>query len=318
MVMGEQPYGAGEQMRREGREPGGGGSGAFPGPPGGSVGERLRSLRESRGYSLRQLAERSRLSAGYLSEVENGHKIPSLRTLRRLAAALEADIGRIMPDPETGAPWPAPAPGARLGTVPGAAPAPAAPSGSAVPLGERLRLIREHRGLSLEQAARAAGVSAPFLSRVETGKASPGPAVLRRLAQALQVSIPVLLRRDLSGLGSKIRTLRQSLGLSREELGRRAGLSSGFLARLEADQSQASLETLERLAAVLGVSTCYLVLEDPGLEQMLAAMSPEVRQLLLDPNVQAVLRQICDMDEAQVRLVLQFTRLLKESGLRGR
>jgi XRE family transcriptional regulator, regulator of sulfur utilization len=49
----------------------------------------LRQLREERGWSQEQLAERADLNRSYLGEVERGHAIPSLVTVSKLAGALE-------------------------------------------------------------------------------------------------------------------------------------------------------------------------------------------------------------------------------------
>jgi transcriptional regulator with XRE-family HTH domain len=52
------------------------------------VGERLRSLRESKNLSQGDMEERTGLLRCYTSRVENGHTVPSVETLQKYAAAL--------------------------------------------------------------------------------------------------------------------------------------------------------------------------------------------------------------------------------------
>ena len=55
-----------------------------------------------------------------------------------------------------------------------------------------LRVWREHRGFGLNALARAAGVSAPYLSEIEKG-AKPGSAtVLKKLARTLEIDMDEL------------------------------------------------------------------------------------------------------------------------------
>ena len=49
----------------------------------------LRQLREERGWSQEQLAERADLNRSYLGEVERGRATPSIITVAKLANALE-------------------------------------------------------------------------------------------------------------------------------------------------------------------------------------------------------------------------------------
>lgn len=51
-----------------------------------------------------------------------------------------------------------------------------------------LKVWRKHRGMTLDQLARAAGTGHTILSRIENGKLQGRPAVWRRLAEALGVS----------------------------------------------------------------------------------------------------------------------------------
>lgn len=57
-----------------------------------NVGQRLRELRRERGFSIRELAERSSLAINTLSLIENNKTSPSVSTLQLLAAALGITI----------------------------------------------------------------------------------------------------------------------------------------------------------------------------------------------------------------------------------
>jgi transcriptional regulator with XRE-family HTH domain/quercetin dioxygenase-like cupin family protein len=59
-------------------------------------------------------------------------------------------------------------------------------------VGARLRQARQEAGLSLRGVARQLGVSASFVSQLETGKSQPSVATLYSLAQLLNVSIDEL------------------------------------------------------------------------------------------------------------------------------
>jgi transcriptional regulator with XRE-family HTH domain len=56
---------------------------------------------------------------------------------------------------------------------------------AALELGQRIRDVRQKKGMTLREAAVAAGVSESFLSQVERGLANPSVASLRRIADAM-------------------------------------------------------------------------------------------------------------------------------------
>lgn len=60
------------------------------------VGARIRSLREADGLSLRDLAERSGVSAPMLSQVERGETSPTLTIAARIAAGLELSLSQLL------------------------------------------------------------------------------------------------------------------------------------------------------------------------------------------------------------------------------
>ena len=62
----------------------------------GAVGARVRALRESMGLSLRDLAERSGVSAPMLSQVERGETSPTLAVAGRIAAGLDLTLSQLL------------------------------------------------------------------------------------------------------------------------------------------------------------------------------------------------------------------------------
>ena len=66
----------------------------------------------------------------------------------------------------------------------------------AATMGQRLRELRESAGLSLREVARAAKISAPFLSDVELGRRFPTNDTLALIAQKLRASADDLNKHD--------------------------------------------------------------------------------------------------------------------------
>ncbi len=56
------------------------------------IGNRIRALRDAKNLSQADIERRSGLVRPYLSRIENGHTIPSLATLEKLARALEVPL----------------------------------------------------------------------------------------------------------------------------------------------------------------------------------------------------------------------------------
>src|SRR5918911_28266 len=61
-----------------------------------SVGPRVKALREAMGLSLRDLAERTGVSAPMLSQVERGDTSPTLTVAGRIAGGLELSLSQLL------------------------------------------------------------------------------------------------------------------------------------------------------------------------------------------------------------------------------
>ncbi len=62
----------------------------------GAVGVRVKALRDSMGLSLRELAERSGVSAPMLSQVERGETSPTLSVAGRIATGLDLTLSQLL------------------------------------------------------------------------------------------------------------------------------------------------------------------------------------------------------------------------------
>src|SRR5450759_4017141 len=75
------------------------------------ISDRLRQLWEEKKLSQGDIEKRTGLLRGYISRVENGHTVPAIETLEKLARALEVPLYQLFYDgeeppklPEDGAP----------------------------------------------------------------------------------------------------------------------------------------------------------------------------------------------------------------------
>jgi transcriptional regulator with XRE-family HTH domain len=59
------------------------------------IGDRLREIRESKNLSQGAIQERTGLLRSYISRVENGHTVPAIETLEKIAHALEIHLYQV-------------------------------------------------------------------------------------------------------------------------------------------------------------------------------------------------------------------------------
>ena len=64
------------------------------------IGDRLKELRESKELSQGDIEKRTGLLRCYISRVENGHTVPAIETLEKMARALEIPMYRLFYDGE--------------------------------------------------------------------------------------------------------------------------------------------------------------------------------------------------------------------------
>lgn len=250
-------------------------------------GEQIRAFREERGYTLQELAKRANLSLSYLSEIERGSKRPSLKTIDKLAAALNVAKTQLIEGDLTD---------------------------TGLSLGDKIRMLRTEKKMSLQELAQKAGISLSYLSEIERGTVYPALGTLKRLAESLNVPPSAIMTQE-GTLGQKLKALREEYGLTQAELASMAGVTAGLIGQIEQGKVQPSLKTLEKLADAMGVTPCYFITEQGSLDQMLNMMNPELRELLMHPSVQSVLSLICNLNEKELQFILNFIKLFKKSEL---
>lgn len=110
---------------------------------------------------------------------------------------------------------------------------------NAATMGKRLRELRERAGLSLREVAKAAKISAPFLSDVELGRRFPANETLVLIAQKLRASADDLKKHDHRSALADLKRLAEG------------SPSLGAALRALVDQVQAGDLTPDQLAAKL-------------------------------------------------------------------
>lgn len=136
-------------------------------------------------------------------------------------------------------------------------------------LGQRLRTLRSARGITLEETAARAGMSARQVQRVEAGAVDPRLSALMGLAAALEVSFAALLlesdgptppdtKRARKPLGRQLRALREARGLTLSDLAAQSGLTARYLQRVEHNRQSPTARVLLKLAAALSVRVSAL------------------------------------------------------------
>lgn len=106
-------------------------------------------------------------------------------------------------------------------------------------MGQRLRELRERAGLSLREVAKAAKVSAPFLSDVELGRRFPTNETLALIAQKLGASAVDLKKHDHRSALADLKRLAEG------------NPSLGAAVRALVDEVQSGNLTPDELAAML-------------------------------------------------------------------
>lgn len=251
-----------------------------------TLGKRIREFRKERGLTLKELANKIGISYSFLSAIERNIKKPSLTTIKQIADTLNIPITYLFSNESDGK-----------------------------QVGDKLKLIREGRSLSIEELAELTNISQEKLIKIENNEIQPDLDIIEILANTLDVTVRYFLEKSTTELkvGERIKKVREVRGMTVAELADKSNVSPGLISQIENQQTLPSVDSLENVAEALGTSVCYFLLEQEDIEDLLASLSPEVRQLLGDPRVQGILRAVRDFDKGELKYILNHIQFFRRN-----
>ncbi len=200
------------------------------------LGNKLRTVRTNRDLTLDEVSSRLGVTPSYLSEIERGNKVPSLRVLCDLSTDLDLPRGFFRDVLEE-------------------------PGDEVMSFGEMLKSRREEMDMTREELARAIGWPRTYLETVESGNKKVPEKFIRDLGKALQFPSVFFELSASEEIGKKVKFFRSNTGLTQKELAEKSGLSTSLVSKIERERVQPSLQTLVKLSEALGVSPCCFVLQ---------------------------------------------------------
>ena len=192
---------------------------------------KLRAAARRRGLTMKELADKMGVSAGYLSQIANGRR-PWTPKMREKAAAVLGEV------PGQGIVY-------RQGGV---------VTGESSFIRERARVM----GMTMQDLADRVGVSYGYMSQVARGHSNMGVKVEARVESALQAPAKVAPAQCanrqgcvVSGESSYIRERARELGMSLRDLADRVGVSYSYMSQVARGHSNMGVKVEARVESAL-------------------------------------------------------------------
>ena len=251
-----------------------------------TLGHKIRTLRKERGFTLAKLAEKIKVSIAFLSNVERDLKKPSISTLKHISQALNTSVSYLLEIPAKNA------------------------------SGKKLKFLREARGLTIDDLSEISELPPGEIMAFEDGLAQPEPDALEKLAAALNYSVRYFMENagSSTSIGTRLKSLRTQQNITIKTLAEKTGLSPGLICQIENDKTIPLLDTLEKIARCLRTDSSYFLLDQEEIETLICSLNPNVRQMLIDPRMQAVLRAIRDFNRDELRYLMDHIFDYKKRG----
>lgn len=248
--------------------------------------EQIKKIVRNNSIKLEELSDKTGLPLAHLRKIVDGEVAPSSSTLACLLTALDLKNEDTTIE--------------EIGLY-------------ANGIGDRIRALREDKGFNQEDLSHTLEISVTYLSEIERGTKVPSLQTLQLISNYFMIPISLLIgtKSKISATAKKIKKARELKDYSQKNLAQKSGLSTGMIAQLESGKVQPSLKTVEKLSQALGVSVCYLILEEEDVKGIVGGVNSELRDLLYDPKVQMIIGSICTLKDEELKLILNFIDMVK-------
>ena len=120
----------------------------------------------------------------------------------------------------------------------------------------RLKELRQSKGLSQSELAQKVGISEQSVSFYENNRRKPKIETWNKLADFFNVSVPFL--QGLTEPKNRLKELRQKKNLTLKRLGKHVGMLDSTLSQYETGKREPGQEVWQKLAYYFGVSVSYI------------------------------------------------------------
>ena len=124
---------------------------------------------------------------------------------------------------------------------------------------EQLKQIRAKKNLSLEQLSTACKLPESYLRELEEGKTELTKKALSSLLSVLSAEDGIDLDISVSGLGDRIRAMREEKNQTLESFSKALGLSTTYISEIERGERAPSVQTLQKISSFFDVPVSLFI-----------------------------------------------------------
>lgn len=132
-------------------------------------------------------------------------------------------------------------------------------------LGQKIRDFRIERGITLTRLAGKLDISPSYLSAIERNLRRPSIQMLKKIGDQLNIPVNYLVGSEEDVLtGKKLKYMRESRSLSREDLSEICDIPVRMLEKIEEGQESPDLDSLKKISQGLNVTIKYFLESSSG------------------------------------------------------